>query len=612
MILKKVTLTNYRGINGTISADLNLFTCVVGQNDAGKSTILKALDAFINDSGISRSDYNVHAQDNKIEIELFFDCLKREFLLGEEILTTIEDEELINDNRLLQLKKTWTVTDTSIGKPKLQLVRKKYNGSDDFVYKTEQQLITLCNTHGIPTTKGNGENFNNVEKRQKLRLWNAENHIVFTHEYEELPATGTSKQKTIGDAIKKALPKFQYFKADTSLSDTDTTIQNFFKEMAYDLIENEINTEVIEESIKERLGVVLGKITDKINHVVKSDDKVEPKIEFDWSKLIKTSFVSSSSGNDLPLTSRGDGFRRITMMAYFEHLAETQRANETQQIIFGFEEPETFLHPSAQENLYDKLFSLSENGFQVLVSTHSGTIVGNTNPLNIIHVSKPNNIYTITQGNIDYKAIALDLGIRPDTMFTPLFSTSRAILLVEGISDVIAMHHNASVYKANGFIENTFEDLNIAVIPIGSCGAVKHWVALDLFTKLEKPFYIFLDSDKDTAAEVSKNETDLLGYGLQIGGEFSITKKRLLENYMHPSALARIVPGVVLNYSDFDHAKNLIGQYADSGLRGALGGKSVAERHYQKLTFDELRLTWFDGANDEFIALYNTVVAKLN
>ncbi|MBS1778726.1 MAG: AAA family ATPase [Bacteroidetes bacterium] len=612
MILKKISLTNFRGVNGTVDANVNKFTCVVGQNDAGKSTILRALDAFINDSGLSRADYNVYAQNNRIEIELFFDSQSGSHTLGEEIATTIENEELTNSDGLLQLKKVWSITETNVGKPKMYIMRKKYQGNNDFVFKTEAQLITQCNANNIQTTKGNGDEFNNVEKREKLREWNSTNNIQFSYEYEELVSTGTSKQKIMGDAIKKILPKFQYFKADTSLSDTDTTIQNFFKEMAFDLIETEIDTVNIEDTIRDRLGLVLGKITDKINHVVKSDERVQPKIDFDWSKLIKTSFVSSESGNDLPLSSRGDGFRRITMMAYFEHLAETQRVTDAQQIIFGFEEPETFLHPSAQDNLYDKLHSLSDNGYQVIVSTHSSTIVGNTIPDNLIHVSKHNNNYTISQGNIDYKGIALDLGIKPDTLFTPLFSTSRLLFLVEGISDVHAMAHNAEIYKANGLIPHTFDDLQIAVIPIGSCGAVKHWVNLDLFTKLEKPYHIFLDSDKSNAADTSKNEIDLIGYGLQLGTEFTISKKRLLENYMHPTALARIVPGVTVTFGDFDHAKDICTQYPDSGLRAALGGKHVAERHYQKLTFDELRLTWFDGVNDEFIELYNIIVAKLN
>ncbi len=611
MILKKAIITNFRGINGSITVNFDMFNCIVGQNDAGKSTILKALDAILNETTLTKADYNVSAQNNQISVELFLDSRNKECLLGEEIPTTIEDEELVNGDGLLVWKKVWNVTETNVSKPKTSLIRKRYDGNNDFIFKTEAQLIAQCNANQIATAKGNGEAYNNVEKRQKLREFNQQNDIAFQYEVEEIPATGTSKAKAIGDAIKKVLPAFQYFKADTSLSDTDATIQKFFKDMAFKLIKDEIDTDDMETTVKTQLEGVLQKVTDKINDVVKSTEKVKPKVDFDWSKLISTSFVSDATGNDLPLNSRGDGFRRITMMSYFEYLAETERTDATQQIIFGFEEPETFLHPSAQENLFDKLSSLSDNGFQVITSTHSPTIVGNTKRHNIIHISKPNNTYTLNQIAIDYKELAIDLGIKPDNTFTPLFSTSRLLFLVEGIDDVNAMHHKATLYKQAGLIPQTFEQLNVNIIPIGGCGGVKHWVNLDLFTKLEKPFYIFLDSDKDNAGAVSINETNLIAYGLTLGTDFGISKKRLLENYIHPTALQRLVPGAVVTYTDFDHAKNFCKDYPDDAIRAHLGGKSVADRHYSNLTFDELRLTWFDGVEDEFINLYNIITGKL-
>jgi len=561
MVLKKATITNFRGINGSITVNFDLFNCIVGQNDAGKSTILKAVDASLNETTLTRADYNVQAQNNQIIVELFFDCQEKQCLLGEEILTTIKGEELCNADSLLVWKKVWNVTETSVSKPKISIVRKKYNGNNDFIFKTEAQLIAQCNFNQIETAKGNGEAFNNVEKRQKLREYNQQNNIPFTYEVEEIPGTGTSKVKAIGDSIKKVLPAFQYFKADTSLSDTDNTIQKYFKDMAFTLIKEKVDTDEMETTIREQLESVLQKVTDKINDVVKSGEKVKPKVEFDWSKLISTSFVSDTSGSNIPLSSRGDGFRRITMMAYFEYLAETERTDVSQQIIFGFEEPETFLHPSAQDNLFDKLNSLTENGYQVITSTHSPTIVGNTKRYDIIHIAKPNNTYTVNQNAIDYKALAIDLGIKPDNTFTPLFSTSRLLFLVEGIDDTKAMHHKATLYKQAGLIPFTFEELNINIIPIGGCGGVKHWVNLDLFTKLQKPFFIFLDSDKEDAAAASPNATSLANYGLASGIDFMITKKRLLENYIHPTALQRIVPGSVITYTDFDHAKNFCKDY---------------------------------------------------
>jgi len=612
MILKKAVISNYRGINGTIEVEFDLFNCIVGQNDAGKSTILKAIDASLNEIKLTKADFNVLSEENQIIVELHFDCEKKEYKLGEEILTTFEKEELINQENVLVWMKTWNVNENNVSNPKTSIIRKKYDGNNDFIFKTEAQLITLCNANGILTSKGNGDAYNNVEKREKLREFNLANNIAFTYEFEEIPSSGTTKLKAIGDAIKKLLPVFQYFKADTSLSDTDSTIQKYFKDMAYTLIKDEIDTDEIESTVKSQLETVLQKVTDKINEIVKSTEKVEPKIEFDWSKLISTSFLTTSTGSDIPLSSRGDGFRRITMMSYFEYLAETDRNDSTQQIIFGFEEPETFLHPSAQEFLFEKLNSLTENGYQVITTTHSPTIVGHTKQNNIIHISKVDNVYSVNQNDINYKEIAIDLGIKPDNTFTPLFSTSKLLFLVEGIDDAKAMQHNAELYKQAGLIAETFEDMNINIIPIGGCDSVKHWINLDLFTKLEKPFFIFLDSDKPDAMSISTNKTKLLEYDLMEEWDFQITKKRLLENYIHPSALQRLVPNSVITYTDFDHAKNFCKNYNDDSIKARLGGSKVAEKHYCSQTFDELRLSWFDGTEDEFINLYENIKDKLN
>jgi hypothetical protein len=75
--------------------------------------------------------------------------------------------------------------------------------------------------------------------------------------------------------------------------------------------------------------------------------------------------------------------------------------------------------------------------------------------------------------------------------------------------------------------------------------------------------------------------------------------------------LHRLVPCSVITYSDFDHAKNYCKNYHVSEIRGHLGGSKVAEHHYCNLTFDELRMTWFDGTDDEFINLYNLIIKKL-
>jgi predicted ATP-dependent endonuclease of OLD family len=605
MILTKIKIHQYKGINEEKEIVIDDFNVIVGQNDAGKSTILKSLDCFLNSNNPSKEDLNNSSADNLISITLFFNPSNQSVIIDQNIETTFEEEELINESSQLEVKKVWDVSKSRITAD-TYLVRKKY-AENDFISLTENQLIAACGELGIKTQKANGEEFNNKEKRQKIRQHNIDVSTEFTFELEKLPTSGSNRFKIIHDRIKGILPRFEYFKADTSLSETDAAIQKFFKTLAIKTLEEEIDTTDVEGTIAEKLGEVLEKITVKINDVVPNDEKVEPIIDFDWTKLVSTKFKSTDDGTEVPLSSRGDGFRRITMMAYFEYLAEQQKT-EHQKIIFGLEEPETFLHPSAQESLFHKLIALCENNYQVLVSTHSSIIVSNSKKEKLIHIHKIGGGYNVEQEIADITSIANDLGIKVDNQFVSLFDKAKVLLLVEGIDDANALNHLCEQYKLNGLIAQNFTELEIAIIPIGGCDSIKHWVSLNLLSTLDKPFLIFQDSDKTNAGEVSPTKSALESLGFTDGQDFVISKKRNLENYISPAAINRLVPNSNLNHDDWSNVKQLCARHP---MAGRLGGRKIAERHFTNLTFAELRSTFYDGNEDEFINIHTLACSKL-
>lgn len=605
MILQKVRIENFKGISEPVEIFFRNFNMIVGQNDAGKSTILKAIDCFLNDNSPKPDDSNNRTESSIVSIALFFDPNDIPIVIDGNIETTFKNEELVNEEGLLELKKEWDVSKSQV-RSETFIKRKKYN-TNDFILLTEPQLIKVCNDLNISTRKGNDNEYNNTEKREKLRESNRNNNITFVYDFDKFPTSGASRLKEIFDATKKVLPRFEYFKADTSLSETDTTIQNFFKKLVEKTIREEIDTNEIEENISNKIGAILEKITAKINAVIGDDEAVEPVIDFDWTKLVQTSFKSTNTEGNIPLKSRGDGFRRVTMMSYFEYLAE-QEKSEKQNILFGFEEPETFLHPTAQEKLFAKLKNLCENGYQVILSSHSAILVANTEIKDLIHIYKENSRYVAAQNITDVSSIARDLGISIDNQFVTLFDKAKVLFLVEGIDDATAFQYISTLYKASGEIANSFDELDIAIIPIGGCGSIQHWVSLNLLQTLNKPYFIYLDSDLEDENRVSPNLTTLQGLNFVEGADFLVTKKRMLENYIPPSALNRIVENANITYGDFDHVKNIC---ATHPLAGYLGGRGVVERHFKKLTFDEIKSTFFDGTEDEFLIVYNLIMSKM-
>lgn len=610
MRLVKAIIENFKGINTPIEIAFSDFNCIVGKNDVGKSTILKAVDTFINENNPTADDKNIYNESKTITIELMFDCQNQQIILDDAINVTFEEEELVNDGGLLCVKKTWDISQKTI-KPKVFILRKRYD-TNDFLSLDEKALIKLCKELKIETSKGNGEEYNNKEKRGKLREYNNQNSIVSNYVYDELPTSGATRLKKISDAVKLGLPTFEYFKADSSLSDSDTSVQKYFREKAQKLLKEVVDTSDVEEKIRTDISEAFARLTQKINSIVSAEEQVEADINIDWSKLISTSFKCKKEEANIPLTSRGDGFRRITMMSYFEMLAE-EKNDSTKKMTFGFEEPETFLHPETQKQLHNRLMALKDNGYQVFVTTHSPNIVTETDIDNVIFISRnETNEYVLTQGSaLDIKRIVEELGIKSNDIIFTVFDRVKCLFLVEGPDDVMAMTHTVNKYKSENKVDNTFEELGVMMIPIGGCDAIKHWVNFEIIKKLNKPFFILLDSDKESEEMESPNIIKLQALGYSVDN-YCVLKKRQIECYIPYSYFNNFDDPIVITYGDWDNVKKLCGQHQDNGR---LGGKGVCDRHFSHLTFNHLRFSFCpdeNDANDEFLDIFNKVTSKID
>ena len=605
MKLRKAAYSNYRGIQDRIEVDYGDSSIFVGRNDAGKSTLLRGLDLFLNNIEALPDISNSFSDSDTCSIELAFEGPFPEITIDETIPTTLIEELLLDENNQLRLKKEWDTTKSQI-KPDTYIRRKSY-GDDDFLLETEKQLITRCRANGIETQKANGDDFNNPEKREKLRQYFIENNIEATFIWEKLPTSGNNRAKQIHDQVKSILPRFEYFRADTALSEMDASIQRYFKGIAIRAM-REVDISDVEDRIREALGGILESISTKINGVLPDADQVRPSVSFDWSKGVQTGFQSTNDQAALPLTFRGDGFRRITMMSYFEHLAEENLAGDS-RAIFGFEEPETFLHPKAQEQLHEKLLGLEQSGYQVVVTTHSPIVVAASDVSTISHVTSHGDSFEVAQGIVDLQSIAEDLGITPSNQFIRLFEKAKVLVLVEGPDDVKAFNYLAELYAQENKIQETFVEREILLVPVGGCDSVMHWLNLNILRELDKPFYAIQDSDRDSADSPSPTRDKLIELGLNELTDFWVLEKRALENYIDRQALERLIPGLQIQYDNYTRMKPLCAQHAS---QVELGGKKVVEKHFRSQTFEEVERSFrtLEG-EDEFINVYEQICSKL-
>lgn len=263
-------------------------------------------------------------------------------------------------------------------------------------------------------------------------------------------------------------------------------------------------------------------------------EEIKPKPTCNWQNLVKfdVDLKFSNEDFDIPITNKGTGFKRLLMVAYFEYLALKQSSRNQ---IFGIEEPETYLHPSLQQDLLDSLETLSEDA-QFFLTTHSPIFAGATDVSNIVIVKKEvslSNYYTLSNEDKVLDIVIEELGIRPD--YNLLNDGYRKAVFVEGSNDITFWE--IALAKIHGTVPT-----DILFVPCGG-SQVEAFVNMQLCRKINRKFLVVVDSDKgavDYAAKQAKNND--LKATVENEGEFSICCKSAKLKLLSPASNKAIAP----------------------------------------------------------------------
>ena len=100
MKLKQLRLKNFRGYKYNTYLEVSDLTALIGKNDAGKSTILEALEIFFNNKLIvcEREDLSVESTSDSIEISCVFSDFPDSLIIDSASSTTLENENLLNQD----------------------------------------------------------------------------------------------------------------------------------------------------------------------------------------------------------------------------------------------------------------------------------------------------------------------------------------------------------------------------------------------------------------------------------------------------------------------------------------------------------------------------------
>lgn len=516
MLLKQITIQNFRGIDKLDKFEISNLNTFVGKNDAGKSIILRAIERFFDVKQFDTKDVFKGKADNETtSIELSF------------LPSVVVDDLALDSNKLITIKKEFPLVN---GKPKpaefylsSDFSEEKYQ---DLWNKKEQDLNQIISDLGEqPNKSGRG-------KKNILRIEQIKGILADKERKDAYHELGDFL-KNIEKAYEITLPEYSLFDAEQDLDIEATNFQSQFKPIIASYFENAKDKTVeIEKGLKSELANEFEEIRKYMTKNVSGLKKLNPTTEFDWSKSLKKFDLNlefEGQNFDVPISHKGTGFKRLLMVAYFEYLAS--KKNIPNQI-FAIEEPETYLHPSAQEDLLNSIIKISENS-QFFLTTHSPVFAGATDGKNSILVTKDESgisHYAREEENI-IEQIIKELGIRPDYN---LIKGIKYLIFVEGKDDI----HFLNCYAKTVLGKDLEKDQILCVI--GGGGSLKNYADLDLFKKLKGSnlYSVMIDGDsKENGKEKwserikSKCDTDK--------ADFKKLTKREIENYCNPKTICR-------------------------------------------------------------------------
>lgn len=263
---------------------------------------------------------------------------------------------------------------------------------------------------------------------------------------------------------------------------------------------------------KDEIQGLLGKMQEK--HSVELTT-----IDSSYSRHIPLSVRLQDGQVDAPINDWGSGTQNktyILLSMLWANRVKNQHAEEDKITpIVVIEEPESFLHPTAQAEFGKLLSSIAlDLGIQIIVTTHSPYMLNRAKPSSNILVTRPvkrnklQGSQIIIPSNENWMApFSEHLGIpaKEFEQWKPLFSTGeRNILLVEGPIDVEYFDH-ISKHK---LVDEKLDE-SVEVIPYGGKDALKNTILLK-FT-LDKYDSSYITFDLDVLQEV-KRAIEAIGY----------------------------------------------------------------------------------------------------
>ena len=450
-----VKISNYR-LCRNVDIFLDEFTPLVGANNSGKSTILKAIAWSIKPKALSSSDFH----DPSLPIEV----IAKINGVTKELISTMPNA-------------------------------KHQKAISPFSVDNTLWIKTKCNT----------------DKKVSTEVWN-----VDTYSGSGVPVDWRPSPTGLPEAIQCLLPEpitiesMIDLQEDLGKSKAGTTIKSLLDVITVPVLKSH---QEIRDALDTLQNILTASGSERSHHLVQFDEQTTQALEdffpglglrldlktIDAKELFKAgdlNVVDTAIGEERKFDQMGAGAQRAIQMALIQYIAQRSGSDPTSESrkVLLIDEPEAYLHPQAVRRIRGALEKLSRNGFQVIFSTHSPLMLNRDGAKHTITVCK-----TPDQGTIVRKPLAEAVSAAIDD------SAAQARLIFE-LGNISEIYFNDKVVVCEGetdarvlkaAYESLFgrlpEDDLIAIIPVNTCTNISK--TRNVLSAMEIPSLAVVDLD---------------------------------------------------------------------------------------------------------------------
>lgn len=573
MKLVKIYIKNFLSIKDEQELKINdSLTTLVGLNEAGKTTILKAIEK-LNGKKIEKNEKNK--------------CLKSEYSIIKGIFSLSPEEvNEINNNykngeiesifylpndRPLYVETFVDDVDDKIGYKLLSLDNNNCYYEMSYYYFENIKRIMLNNFKNIKELNDKKYNIpmSNITKDLIDDFINIilENNEI--NEQEKEPVKNIVKYLS-ENSWSDLIPNYEFIffsafrdvlgeKATISEIEENKRIQNIFR--IADINFSDLNDALVngdEPTLADIENKYIDIVTKKFKSIFNQvDDNFRLKLRIgSANKEVYFLTQDKTTGTDsISIVNRSDGFRWYLSMylTLYDYIEKNDKNNK----ILLLDEPNLYLHAGAQKDLLERVFKKEFKGLQIIYSTHSPYMIDaeNTFSIRIIEKDEQTHIYNSTREYSLAKKELVDVDALTPLM-TALQLNATNGLMLEKSDNIIIVEGIQDLYILSAMQKKIFkEKMKFKIVPCFSSEKVPY-----MFSYLYGLGYkicILVDNDKPgrkAIKTITRNDENnpLLDNVATYNKTIDYRNDKLLEDLFSEEDRKKYIPNKnTIEYKDF-------------------------------------------------------------